>query len=429
MRVRSTVVHTPTPDSVELLDQMLITVDGDGTITSLEPDDGAGAVDVDLPPGQVLLPGFIDTHLHAPQWPNLGSGLDLPLERWLGEHTFPTEARFADVSFAQQVWDDMVPTLLSLGTTTAVYHSSIHREATRLLAETCVRFGQRALVGRVAMDHPDSCPEWYRDVSAEGGVAESAASIADIRALGSPLVEPIITPRFIPACSDELLVSLGKLAHESGVRVQTHCSESDWEHQVVLDRYGITDTAALSHFGLLREHTVLAHATHLTDDDAAMMIGIGAGTAHCPMSNSYFANAVFPAHRHLSAGMRVGLGTDVSGGPSPSMADQIAHAVTVSRMFRDGVDPHRAATRTESEISITAAVWMATAGGAALAGLPVGLFEVGRQFDAIAVAEPGVFGGETAGLDPAIRLERVVRALTRSRPDHVWVNGVDVTPG
>ena len=261
------------------------------------------------------------------------------LERWLIEYTFPLEARYADLDFAATVWDDLVPSLLAMGTTTGVYHSSNHLEATTALARTCARHGQRALVGRVAMDHPEGTPEWYRDTTAAAGVEASAASIDAITAEGSPLVEPVITPRFAPACTDALLQGLGELAEATGARVQTHCAESDWHCGYAQARFGSTDPEALDGFGLIRPHTVLAHSDHLTDSDMALVSGHQACVAHCPLSNAYFANAVFPVRRALAAGVAVGLGTDISGGARPGLLGVCQDAVTASRMLEDGVDP------------------------------------------------------------------------------------------
>ena len=287
----------------------------------------------------MLLPGLVDCHIHAPQWPQLGTVMDLSLEQWLFEHTFPLEARYADADFAQTVWDDLVSTLLSHGTTTAVYYSSIHEEATHRLAATCAAQGQRALVGRVAMDHPKGTPEFYRDNSATDSVEASRRSLRDIRGLGSPLVEPIVTPRFAPACTDESMRGLAELAERENARVQTHCSESDWEHGYAFERYGRSDTEVLDGFGLLREQTVLAHAGFTTISDWEIIKKRGSGIAHCPLSNVYFGDAVFPARRALDADVRVGLGTDVAGGSEAGLLKQCQHAVTSSRHLEDGVDP------------------------------------------------------------------------------------------
>ena len=321
-------MQTPAPDRLSVIDAV-VEVDATGIVTAVhDRSTPHGAVAarqacenaeerVDLDEQTRLLPGLVDMHIHAPQWPQLGTGLDLPLERWLFEYTFPLEARYADTEFASSVWDDLVPTLLAGGTTTAVYFSSNHLEATTALAQACARHGQRALVGRVAMDDPTGTPEWYRDATASAGVDASAASIEAVTDLASPLVEPIITPRFTPACTDAMLHGLGELAETTGVRVQTHCAESDWHCGYAFDRFGLTDAAALDGFGLMRARSVLAHADHLSVDDLSLVAQHRAGVAHCPLSNAYFANAVFGVRPALAANVGVGLGSDVSGGARP----------------------------------------------------------------------------------------------------------------
>lgn len=437
--VIGTAFQAPTPDRLDVLADHLIAVDASGTIVEVVANTDpraesliAGAKRVTrLGSTQRLLPGLIDTHVHAPQWPQLGTGLDLPLEEWLFAYTFPLEARYADEHFADRVWRHMVPTLLSHGTTTATYFSTIHEGATRRLAEVCGELGQRAFIGRVAMDHPEGTPEWYRDDSVTSGVDASARSIDDVLHFGGDFsrVRPIITPRFVPACTDDMLRALGDLARASGQIVQTHCSESDWAHGHVIERFGRTDTYVLDGFGLLRESTVLAHADHLTDPDADRVIARGAGVAHCPLSNSYFANAVFPLRRMLDRGMRVGLGSDVAGGPLPGLLPQCSHAVTVSRMLEDGVDPTRSVIDRgvpDSRIDTVAAFHVATAGGAALLGIPVGTFEVGRRFDAFVV--------DAGRADSALRwwdevddeerlFEKIVRLAGPNDITQVWVDG------
>ena len=436
-------MQTPARDRLTVIDAV-VEVDGGGTITAVHDRStsegaasGGAALDaaderVDLAEGTFLMPGLVDLHIHAPQWPQLGTGLDLPLERWLFDYTFPLEARYADAGFASVVWDDLVPSLLAMGTTTAVYFSSNHLEATTALARACARHGQRALVGRVAMDHPVGTPEWYRDATASDGVEASAASIDAVTAVGSPLVEPIITPRFTPACTDALLEGLGELAAATGVRVQTHCAESDWHCDYALDRFGVSDSAALNRFGLVRPRTVLAHSDHLTADEMTLVSGRGAGVAHCPLSNAYFANAVFGVRQALTAGLGVGLGSDIAGGARPGLLGVCQDAVTVSRMLEDGVDPALGATDRgvpESRIDTVTAFWLATAGGAAVVDLPVGLIEPGRCFDAMAVRtdRPGGAIRLWDGIDDEARIfEKVVRLATADDIIHVWVDGASV---
>ncbi|TDT16037.1 guanine deaminase [Ilumatobacter fluminis] len=414
--IRATVLHTPSPDRLDVLVDQAIEIDDTGRIERIGAAGPDAHADVVLPDDTVIVPGFVDTHLHAPQWPQLGTALDLPLDQWLFEYTFPLEARFADLEFARQVWDHMVPSLLRHGTTTVTYYASIHEAATTALAETCARLGQRAFVGRCAMDHPDGTPEWYRDPSPEASIAASARSIDEIRAIGSQLVQPIITPRFIPACTDEALTGLAALAADTDTLIQTHCSEGDWEHGHVLERCGVTDAHALDRFGLMREHTVLAHATHLDDTDRALIAQRGAGVAHCPLSNVYFSERAFSARAAIEAGVRVGLGTDIAGGPSPSLFAQCGHAMVAGRRR---VDEGEA----DARVDTTTAFWMATAGGADLLGVDAGVIEAGRWFDAVAIRLPDQVVPDG---DWASRFERLVRLATPNDIRSVWVAGRQV---
>lgn len=353
--VLGTAFHTPAPDRLEVLEGHAFVLGEDGKIARvLAPDHAdhgpavAAAQAADrltrLEADAFLVPGMVDLHVHAPQWPQLGKALDEPLEIWLDRYTFPLEAKFADAAFARETYDDMVGTLLALGTTTAVYFGSVDVEPNVILAETCLRHGQRALVGKVAMDHPETCPPGYRDASAGDALDATRRFVARVRALAgteNPLVLPVITPRFIPSCTDELLAGLGALAAELDCHVQTHCSESDWEVGHVHDRLGQTDCEALDGFGLMTPRTVLAHSNFVTGDDLGIMRRTGAAVAHCPMSNAYFANAVFPMRRALDEGVEAGLGTDISGGFSASLFDAARHALMASRHACGGTDPAR----------------------------------------------------------------------------------------
>ena len=428
--LRATVHQTPTRTDHQVLRDVVIVVEN-GVIESIGPDVAPAGEHLDLPAGHVLLPGMIDCHIHAPQWPQLGTGLDLPLEDWLFTHTFPLEARYEDVEFADEVWAHMVPTLLAHGTTTAVYYGSIHEEATTRLAKRCLADGQRAFVGRVAMDHPQGTPSWYRDASAAESVAASRRSIEAIRAAdgGRGLVQSIVTPRFAPACTDEAMAGLAELAADENVLIQTHCSESDWEHGHAFERFGRSDTEALDGFGLLQPHTVLAHAGHTSPADWKLLVERGAGIAHCPMSNAYFGDAVLPVRRALDAGVSMGLGSDIAGGSEPGLLAQCQQAVTSSRMLEDGVDPSipRDARRLEAQrIDTVTAFWVATVGGADLLGQPIGLLEVGRRFDAVAVRVDGVRSPLRSWSevdDDARTFEKIVRLARPADIADVWVDG------
>ena len=430
--IRGRLMQTPTPDALEVTDDAVIQVGADGLIESITVDSST-AVDLDLGPGGILMPGLIDTHVHAPQWPQVGTGLDLGLERWLFEYTLPLERRYHDLEWAGSIWDRLAPAMLRAGTTTAVYYGTIDNDATTLLAERCVHHGQRALVGRVAMDHPDGTPEWYRDPSASAAVAASLESVERIRALGSDLVQPILTPRFAPACTDALLEGIGELAEATATTIQTHCSESDWEHGYAFERFGVSDTVALDRFGLLRDGTVLAHCGHAGGIDLALMRDRGAGIAHCPLSNAYFGDAVFAARRAISAGVHVGLGSDLAGGYHLGLFQQASQAVTSSRMLETGTDHERSSGdrgRSESSIDTVAAFWMATAGGASTIGHPTGVLEPGRPFDALAIDLEQSTHDVRSGLnwwpeidDDRRTFEKIVNTAGATDIARVWVAG------
>jgi guanine deaminase len=434
------VLHTPARGRVELLTGALIEVDPAGVIRRVHGSDtqeaaalaashrAAGSL-VTLAPREVLLPGLVDLHVHAPQWPQLGLALDRPLEEWLQACTFPLESRYADTHYARQVYESLVDTLLANGTTTALYFGTIHLAATQALADICLSRSQRALIGRVAMDDPDQCPAYYRDPSAAVAAAETRAFIGYVRSMPgneSGLILPVITPRFIPSCTDELLRSLGRLARETGCHVQTHCSESDWAHAFVLARYGITDTAALDRLGLLSRRTVLAHGNFIDGPDVATILAAGAGIAHCPLSNVYFSDAVFPVRRMLEHGVHVGLGTDISGGASPSLLENARHAVIASRSLESGVDPRlsRGERRSpDSRIDAATAFWLATAGGGVALDLRIGVFREGYQFDAVVL--DGDAPDSNLRLEPGAAPEELVQKIvyhaTRADIKEVWV--------
>jgi guanine deaminase len=358
----------------------------------------------------------------------------VPLQDWLQAHTFPLEARYADLDFATEAYTNLVATLLANGTTTALYFATIHLPATRKLAEICLAAGQRALIGRVAMDNPDQCPPIYRDASAAIAEAETRAFIAHVRAMEgneAARVLPVITPRFIPACTDDLLHRLGRLAAQSGCHVQTHCSEGDWEHGYVQDRCGMSDAAALDGYGLLTRRTVLAHGVFVDDADLDRIKAAGAGLAHCPLSNAYFADAVFPLRHVLDRGVHVGLGTDIAGGASASMLESARHALIAARHLENGVDPSRPrATRGRpgARISAAEALWCATAGGGEALDLPIGMFRPGYHFDAIAI-RPDPRGSNLAPHPDDCEsdmLQKILYAATRADIGQVWVGGKEV---
>ncbi|WP_459540957.1 amidohydrolase family protein, partial [Negativicoccus succinicivorans] len=205
--VLGTAFHAPAWGEVEVLADALFEINGAGTLERvLLPRDADYAKAVDdarakgeleeLSATQYLLPGFVDLHIHAPQWENIGNALHVPLEDWLQKYTFPLEQSLADGEKAASVFADLVMRSLANGTTTALYYGTQNVDATVLLGEVCQTLGQRAALGKVVMDNPEQCPDYYRDASAGAGIAGTEETIERIMALTDErqLLTPVITP-------------------------------------------------------------------------------------------------------------------------------------------------------------------------------------------------------------------------------------------
>lgn len=435
--------HAPTYGEFEYLENAIIEVDGSGVITRVvtaDDSDQQGIIQThreagtitELPEGSYGLPGFVDMHVHSCQWPQAALALDEPLYRWLQERTFPLESRFSDIEFAHRVYSDLVQQLLARGTTTTVYLGSAHLEATLELARICADAGQRALVGKTVMDDPVANPDYYRDASPTKAIADTETLVREVDGMrpGVPQgVWPVVTPRFIPSCTDEVLFGLGKLAQKYGSYVQTHCNEGQWEHDTVLARCGKEDPYALRDYGLLGPRSIMAHCTFLTPEEGEMFAELGVAVAHCPMANSYFSSSVAPIRRFREQGIHVGIGTDISGGYSPSMYENIRQAVLCSRLLETGVDARRPEAERgygEARLSILEAFYLATTGGAEALGLQTGAFLPGRAFDMqmVDVSRPysdltgfGVFDS------PEDRLARILYLSTPDNVRKVYVQG------
>lgn len=397
--VKGTAFTSQSINEIDILENYLFCLNKDGMIekvvspkeeiysTIIETYQGTSKFQ-EIPKGEYLLPGFIDLHVHAPQWPQSGLALDKPLYDWLNTYTFPLEAKYKDTNFAEKVYSHLVDELLSLGTTTVLYFGTIHKEANLKLAEICAKKGQRGLVGKVVMDDHEANPKFYRDETTEQALADTEEFIKDVQILGKNVkqgVYPVVTPRFIPSCTEEGLKGLGELAEKYDVHVQSHCSESDWAHQFVIERFGESDTKSLNKFGLLKDKSVMAHCGFLSVEDAEIFRETGTAVAHCPISNAYFGNAVTRVKQLLhDYQVDVGLGTDISGGFSPSLYDNMKQAVMSSRMLNDGVNHGIVSAErgvSNSNITLKEAFYLATAGGGKSLSLPIGELKEGFTWD------------------------------------------------
>ncbi|EED14231.1 chlorohydrolase family protein [Talaromyces stipitatus ATCC 10500] len=340
-----------------------------------------------------FFPGFIDTHIHASQYPNAGIFGSSTLLDWLKKYTFPMEKSFGAEEEGERappqaytVYNKVISRTLSHGTTTASYFATIHVPATNLLAALCHQRGQRAFVGRVCMDNLVFCPDEYHDAFSEESVSATKEVIEYIHKLDpeGKLVAPIVTPRFAPTCSHAALSGLGRLAssYSPALHIQTHISEN--KNEVLLVKELFEKSEGYAHVydetGLLTPRTILAHAVHLTPEERALVKKRDAKISHCPASNSALGSGLCPVRTLMDDGITIGLGTDVSGGYSPSILEASRQACLVSRL----VASQASVTTGRETLSVEEALYLATRGGAQVVDMAdqIGGFEKGMYFDA-----------------------------------------------
>lgn len=328
---------------------------------------------------EFLMPGLIDTHCHAPQFFFAGTGLDLPLLEWLDKYTFPCESKFKDLNFAKKVYEKSVKSHLNCGTTTICFFGTIHLEATKLLVDIVEKSGMRGFVGKVCMDR--NSPDWYRE-DTEKSLEDTSCFIDYVLSKQNPNLKPVITPRFAPTCTSQLMLSLAKSSETHNIPIQTHLSENVNETKWVKELFSNESyTAVYDTHHLLNERTVLAHCIHLEDDELDLIKKRGAGISHCPTSNTSLQSGIMATRKYLSKGLKIGLGTDVAGGFTPSIIQVIRECIGVSKLYKSLVK------NDEEPISLPEAFYLATMGGAQLLGLEnkIGNFSEGKEFDALLI--------------------------------------------
>ena len=366
----------------------------------------------------LILQSFADLHLHGAQYPMLGMGMDLPLLDWLNAYAFPTEARFADTGYAREIYRRLARELVANGTTRVCMFSSLHTDATLILMEELEKAGVTGYVGKVNMDR-----------NAAPGVLEETTEESKretLRWLDASqdfhLVKPMLTPRFTPSCTDELMAWLGKLAAERELPVQSHLSENDreieWVRQLHPDCAQYWETYAK--YGLWNSRTLMAHCVWSDQRERAAMREAGVTVVHCPDSNVNVCSGTAPVRTMLEEGLKVALGTDIAGGDHLSMFDATASAIRASKV-RQMTDPARPAFLTVPE-----GWYLATSGGASYFGQQPG-FAPGNMLHALALADDQL--PQPHPLTPQERLERAVYLRQKGAIRAVWSEGRKVFSG
>ncbi|GAA5864073.1 hypothetical protein JCM3774_006370 [Rhodotorula dairenensis] len=414
--LRGTVVTSRSDRTLRVLEDSLIVVDDRGFISQLEAAASPASQNLlsrigqDIPQDRFvelgadgwILPGFVDTHIHAPQYIQAGLALDKPLMEWLEHYTFRAESSIDrdPQGLGRKVYERLAQRMIQNGTTAASVFGTISTEANLVLATAFLEAGLRGQIGKVAMDQ-NSIPSYIETTASS--LADTESFINQVRDLTDALpeerriVEPVVTPRFAPTCSIELMRGLAALASKTGTRVQSHMCESHVMVEACRDMLGgKSDVEVLDEVGLLHDRSLMAHCTHVSSADLERLSRTGTAVSHCPLSNVYFsAERQLPLREAWQAGIKVGLGSDISGGYRVGLDENMRWAVGLSRL-RQGQGQHLDSQR-DSNVAISwkEALYLATLGGAEALGLDhdckVGTLEIGAAFDAqwIRVGEKG----------------------------------------
>ena len=318
-------------------------------------------------PDQLIVPGFIDTHIHFPQTEMVGAYGEQLLE-WLNTYTFPTEMQFKDKNYADEIAHFFVNELLKNGTTTALVFCTVHPQSVDALFEAAERHQMRLIAGKVMMDR--HAPEDLCD-TAETAYTESKALIEKWHAKGRNLYA--ITPRFAPTSTPEQLEKAGQLKAEyPDVYVHTHLSENKneiaWVKELFPEQKGYLDV--YHHYGLTGSQSVFAHCVHLEDAEWDCMHNTDSAIAFCPTSNLFLGSGLFPLKKTWEKNVKVGLGTDIGAGTSFSQLQTLNEAYKVQQLQGD-------------KLSAFESLYHATLGGAKALNLDdkLGNFNLGKEAD------------------------------------------------
>ena len=352
---------------------------------------------------KLLIPAMNDMHVHAPQVHNQGVAMDLELLPWLQNYTFPEESKYADVHYAERMYRRFIHTQWLFGTMRSVVFGTMHTDSTRVLMKLYQEAGMGAMVGKVGMNR--NCPDTLTEevdayVEGQERLIAEFSNLSPLTSHLSPLVRPIITPRFVPSCTPELLKACGELANKYQLPVQSHLSENTSEIAWVaeLEKESTSYGDAYNRYGLFGQTpTIMAHCVWTDGSELELMKKNKVMVAHCPTSNFNLSSGLAPIRTFLDEGLPIGLGSDISGGHDLNMFRMLVYAIQVSKM-------HYQQDKSKAFLTLPEIFWIATKSAGSFFG-KVGSFEPGYEFDALVIDDEVLHPDEYSLLH---RLERFI---------------------
>jgi len=359
--------------------------------------------------GKLILPGLVDLHMHAPQFAFRGLGMDYELLEWLESYTFPEESKYRNYGYARAAYSALVQDLVNGPNTRSCLFATIHLPATRLLMDLLEESGLVSMVGKVNMDR--NCPAYICEDSAARSAEDTCQwlNASKNRYLNT---YPILTPRFLPTCSDELMQELTRIQKEYEVPLQSHLSESlteiEWVRQLSPGSKSYAD--AYDRFDLFGGSvpTIMAHCTWSDEREIELIQQKNVFVAHCPQSNMNLSSGIAPVRRFMNLGAAVGLGSDVAGGCHTSIFRAMSDAIQVSKLRYRLIDQND-----HPPLSVKEAFYLGTLGGGSFFG-QVGSFEPGYEFDAIIIDDQNLRAPFPLTIE-----ERLSRTIYLSDDSHV----------
>ena len=411
--LRGNIVYSPKLGELVTLPRGALLLDDDGTVRDIlsAPPKCCDAELFDYG-DKLIMPSFVDMHLHAPQYPMLGMGMDLPLLDWLNTYTFKTESRFADADYARRTYRRLARDLITGGTTRVCMFSSLHTDATLILMEELERAGVTGCVGKVNMERNSG------DVLKETTEESKRETLRWLDACsGFKHVKPILTPRFTPSCTNELMAWLGALAEERGLYVQSHLSENGGEIAWVKELHPDCEQywQTYDKYGLWKDHTVMAHCVHSDEREREAMLKNNVVVAHCAGSNINICSGIAPVRAMLREGIWVTLGSDIAGGAILAMNRVITMSIRASKML------HIYTGGVEQYLSVDEAYYLGSTAGHRYFGADGG-FAKGQPLHAI-VVDDGMFAEPVRELTLRERFERSIYLMDKHAIAAVWSDG------
>ena len=417
--LKGNLIYTKEIGTLEILEQHYLVCE-EGKVQGIYPElpEQLCGIPVEELGDRLIIPGLTDLHVHAPQYSFRSLNMDMELLEWLETNTFPEESKFQDLDYAKKAYGIFTENVKHSATTRACIFATIHNEATLLLMDQLEEAGIAAMVGKVNMDR--NSPDYLRETSAEESAKATRAWIQAVAERHYERVQPILTPRFTPSCSDELMELLHGIQKETGLSVQSHLSENPGEIAWVQELcpwskfYG----DAYDHFGMFGGEcrTIMAHCVYSGEEEIQRMKENGVFIAHCPESNTNLSSGIAPVRRYLDEQIPVGLGSDVAGGTTENLFAAMRHAIQASKLR------WRLSDQSLQPLNMEEVFYLASKGGGAFFG-KVGSLEEGYEFDALIVDDSAI---SSRDMEVKERLERLIYLSGGTKIKGKYVAGKEI---